>query len=178
MTMELKGHDLLVLLKRAAHPTQAFTYAALGDAVHLGASQVHRSVRRCLIAGLAISTGRGQWQTVRSALVEFAVHGVRYAFPASLGPVKRGIPTSFGTLPLSARINSAPGEAPVWAHPKGAVRGPSVSPICSTAPDAALIDPKLHRLLALLDALRMGRARERELAKTLLTEALETADAE
>jgi hypothetical protein len=176
--MELKGQDLLVLLKRAAHPAQAFTYATLGEAVLLSASQVHRSVRRCLAAGLATSSGRGEWQTVRNALLEFAVHGVRYAFPATLGPVKRGIPTSFGAPPLSAKISSAPGEAPVWAHPKGEARGPTVSPICTTAPDAALIDQNLHQLLALLDALRMGRARERELAKKLLAEALEKVGAE
>jgi len=114
---------------------------------------------------------------VRSALPEFAVHGVRYAFPATLGPVKRGVATSFGAPPLASRISSAPGEAPVWAHPRGEVRGPSVSPICLSAPDAALIDPKLYQLLALLDALRTGRARERELAKKLLAEALGKADA-
>jgi hypothetical protein len=39
--------------------------------------------------------------------------------------------------------------------------GSRVSPVCVTALDAALIDPKLYRLLALLDALRMGRERER-----------------
>ncbi len=177
MSMELKGQDLLVLFKQAAHPAQTLTYAALGEAVLLSASQVHRSVRRCLAAGLATSSGRGEWQAVRSALLEFAVHGVRYAFPATLGPVKRGIPTSFGAPPLSARISSPPGEAPVWAHPKGEVRGPSVSPICATAPNAALIDPKLYHLLALLDALRTGRARERELAKKLLAEAMGKADA-
>ena len=178
MNMELKGQDLLVLFKQAAHPAQALTYAALGEAVLLSASQVHRSVRRCLAAGLATSTGRGAWQAVRGALLEFAVHGVRYAFPATLGPVKRGVPTSFGAPPLASRISSAPGEAPVWAHPKGEVRGPSIAPIYVTAPDASLIDPKLYRLLALLDALRTGRARERELAKKLLAEALEKTDAE
>jgi hypothetical protein len=73
MSRELKGQDLLVLLKQAAHPAQAFTYAALGEAVRLSASQVHRSVRRRLAAGLATSTRRGQWLAVRSALVEFAV---------------------------------------------------------------------------------------------------------
>lgn len=88
-----------------------------------------------------------------------------------------GIPTSFGAPPLASKISSAPGEAPVWAHPNGEAWGPSVSPICNTASDAALVDPKLHRLLALLDALRTGRERERELARKLLAEALENPDA-
>lgn len=174
--MELKPQDLLVLLKQVAQPAQVRTYAALGDAVKISASQAHRSVQRCLTSGLAVSKGRGEWQTVRSALLEFAVHGVRYAFPATLGPVKRGVATSFGALPLSLQINSAPGEAPVWPHPKGESKGPSLSPISPTAPDVALADPTLYKLLALLDALRVGRARERDLARKLLAEALGTQD--
>ena len=77
--MELKPQDLLVLFKQVAQPAQAQTYAALGEAVQISASQAHRSVQRCLASGLAVSKGRGEWQTVRSALLEFAVHGVRYA---------------------------------------------------------------------------------------------------
>nr|MCU0754902.1 MarR family transcriptional regulator [Xanthomonadales bacterium] len=42
---------------------------------------------------------------------------------------------------------------------------------------AALADPALHRMLALLDALRSGRARERALAASLLQEEMERADA-
>jgi hypothetical protein len=86
--------------------------------------------------------------------------------------VKRGVPTSFGALPLSAEITSAPGEAPVWPHPDGQVRGPSLSPLYRQVPEAALGDPALYELLALLDALRVGRSRERALAQRLLSERL------
>jgi hypothetical protein len=37
-------------------------------------------------------------------------------------------------------------------------------PLYSSVPEAALRDTKLHELLALTDALRVGRAREREIA--------------
>jgi hypothetical protein len=172
LPMELKPQDLLVLLKQVSQPAAARTYAILGQALLLSPSQVHRSVQRSVAAGLAVSKARGQWQTVRSALLEFALHGVRYAFPATLGAQRRGVPTAFGARPLSAQINSAPGEAPVWAHPQGTVKGPSLPPIYRTAPQAALKDPALYQLLALLDALRMGRSRERALAQKLLTERL------
>ena len=162
--MELKSHDLLVLFKQVAHADQAWTYASLGDALQMSASQVHRSVRRCVAAGLAVEKARGDWQTVRRALLEFAVHGVRYAFPAALGTPTRGLPTAFGAPPLSNDISSAPGEAPVWPHAKGTARGPSLQPLFRGAPDAALLDPDLYALLALQDALRTGRARERDLA--------------
>ena len=175
--MELKPQDLLVLLKAAAHPGKRWTYAGLADALAMSASEVHASVKRAVASGLAVSSGRGDWSPVLPALQEFVLHGVRYVWPAELGMSKRGIPTSFGTAPLAAELIAAPGEAPVWPHPKGTAKGPSVSPIYRTAPEAALADPALHRLLALLDALRVGRARERALAADLLQLELEHAHA-
>ncbi len=174
--MELKPQDLLVLFKAAAHPRQRWTYAALGEALTLSASEVHACVKRAVAAGLAVSRGRGDWVPVRAALAEFAVHGVRYVWPAQPGPVKRGVPTSFGVEPLAGKISAAAAEAPVWAHPAGKAKGPSLSPIYRSAPQAALIDPALHRLLALQDAIRAGRARERSLAAELLTRELESMD--
>ncbi len=170
--MELKPQDLLVLLKRAASPGQSWTYASLGQALGLSASQVHRSVQRATEAGLAVSAGRGDWEVVPAALAEFAIHGVRYAFPAKIGSVRRGVVTSFGASPLSAEINAAPGEAPVWPHAEGQSRGPSLTPLYKHAPEAALADPALYELLALLDALRTGRSRERTMAQKLLLERL------
>jgi biotin operon repressor len=129
MVMELKPQDLLVLLKQAANPAQSWTYAALGSALDLSASQVHRSVQRCTEAGLAVSKSRGGWHVVPEALMEFAVHGAKYVFPAKIGAVRRGVPTSFGAPPLLGQISAAPGEAPVWPHAEGL----SVSRPSSTA---------------------------------------------
>lgn len=171
--MQLKPQDLLVLFKVSAHAKPRWTYAALGEALSMSASEVHASVKRAVASGLAVMHGRGDWSVVRSALLEFAVHGVRYVWPAVLGPNKRGVPTAFGVSPLREKLTAAVGEAPVWAHPKGSTKGPSLSPIYRSAPQAALADPALHRLLALLDALRAGRARERTLAAELLRQELE-----
>jgi hypothetical protein len=46
----------------------------------------------------------------------------------------------------------------------GTVRGHSIIPLYPSVPEAALKDEKLHELLALTDALRVGRAREKEIA--------------
>ena len=171
--MELKPQELLVLFKVAADPQRRWTYAALAKSLEMSSAEVHASVKRAVRAGLAVSRGRGDWSPLRQALIEFAVHGARYAFPADLGTVKRGVPTSFGAAPLASLINSQPGEAPVWAHPQGSVRGPTLSPIYRAAPQSALADPALHELLALLDAVRTGRSRERSLAQKLLAERLD-----
>ncbi|USJ01395.1 hypothetical protein MUG10_04045 [Xanthomonas prunicola] len=101
---------------------QAWTYASLGEALGMRPSQVHRSVKRAVASGLALEKSRGALETVRTALHEFAVHGVRYAFPAVIGPPKRGIPTAFGVPALSTAIASAPGEVPVWPSAQGTAR--------------------------------------------------------
>jgi hypothetical protein len=175
--MELRPADLLVLFKAAAHPDKRWTYAALAESLGMSASQVHRSVQRAVAAGLAVMRGRGNWSPVRPALLEFAVHGVRYVWPVQPGPVKRGVPTSFGVEPLSSKVVAAEGDAPVWPHPMGTHKGPTLQPLTRTAPQAALADPALHRLLALQDALRAGRARERTLAEGLLAASLSGTDA-
>ena len=170
--MELKPQDLLVLFKRVANPPKSWTYAALGKALDLSASQVHRSVLRVTDAGLAVSKRRGDWHVIPEALMEFAVHGAKYAFPAKIGAVRRGVATSFGAPPLLAQISAAPEDAPVWPHAEGSARGPALSPLHRYVPEAALADPALYELLALLDALRTGRNRERMLAQKLLSERL------
>jgi len=60
----------------------------------------------------------------------------------------------------------------VWPHPEGQVRGESLEPLYPSAVDAALKDTKLYECLALVDALRVGRARERKLAIDFLTQSL------
>lgn len=170
--MELKPLDLVVLYKQVAQVSQAWTYASLGEALGMRPSQVHRIFKRAVASGLALEKSRGALETVRTALHEFAVHGVRYAFPAVIGPPKLGIPTAFGVPALSTAIASAPGQAPVWPSAQGTAKGPSLSPLSAGAPNAALADPALHQLLALQDALRSGRARERASARGALSQAV------
>lgn len=174
--MDLKPQELLVLLKVSAHSERRFTFAVLAQELAMSAAEVHASVKRATAAGLVNARGRGDWLPIRPALQEFIVHGARYAFPAEVGPVKRGVPTAHAAEPLVSLLQGGV-DTPVWAHPRGSARGPTVSPIYRTAPQAALADPALHRLLALLDAIRIGRARERELAIKFLEESLKPLDA-
>jgi len=64
------------------------------------------------------------------------------------------------------------GEAPVWPYAQGEMRGYSIKPLHRQVPKAALEDPKLYELLALVDAVRGDRIRERALASEELTKRL------
>jgi hypothetical protein len=52
----------------------------------------------------------------------------------------------------------------VWPDPDGEVRGQAFLPLYKSVPKAADEDEKLHELAALVDALRSGNARERNIA--------------
>ena len=93
------------------------------------------------------------------------MHGAKYMFPAVRGGVTRGMLTSYAAPPLNRHISGGPDLPPVWPYARGEHRGVSLEPLYRTVPLAAQADPRLHELLALLDALRDGRARERSLAE-------------
>lgn len=96
-------------------------------------------------------------------LAEFAVHGAKYAFPADKLPVSVGVPTSH-SAPAFAGVFAPGSDDWVWPHPNGTVRGQGLEPLHPSVPFAATQDAKLYEMLALFDALRVGRARERGMA--------------
>jgi hypothetical protein len=156
----LRPQDLLVSLKLTLEPKEKpRSYNALAHDLAMSPSKVHDAVKRATAAGLLLFDRKPH----RRALLEFILHGVRYAFYTKLGPVTLGMPTAHAAPPLAKEI--AAGELPpVWPDPEGSHRGEAVEPLHASVPLAARNDPTLYELLALVDALRIGRARERKLA--------------
>lgn len=177
--MDLRPQDVVVVLKLICSPWR--TYAQLGEDLFLSPSQVFRSVKRAEVAHLLgapvlplpplpePAAERSPFRANRTNLKEFLIHGVKYAFPVKRGGLVRGIPTAHAAPPLSAEIAQDFEPPPVWPSAEGSVRGTEFSPLYKNVPHAALRDPKLYELLALVDAVRDGRAREREIAIRLLT---------
>ena len=85
----------------------------------------------------------------------------------------RGMPTAHAVKPLVSHFISSNEPPPVWPDSEGEVRGESFSPLYKSAPYASKNDPELYQLLALVDAIRGGRIREREIAKKELKIRLE-----
>jgi hypothetical protein len=161
--MQLKPHDRVVALKLlVAGP---LTYEQLAASLHLSKSEAHAAAKRAKAAGLL----RADRQPVHHAILEFVLHGVRYAFPAVRGRQARGMPTAYSAPPLSELIHAGMDPIPVWPDAAGEARGESFLPLYPSAPAASRADPKLYQCLSLIDALRGGRARERNLATEHLT---------
>lgn len=96
-------------------------------------------------------------------LAEFALHGAKYAFAADKTPSAIGVPTSH-SAPAFAGVFAPGSEDYVWPHPNGTMRGIGIEPLHPSVPFAAMRDASLYEMLALFDALRGGRARERGMA--------------
>ena len=159
--MFTKPQDVVVALKLALEDSFS-SYAELGQALGLSASEVHAAVRRLADARLVDPDTK---QVKREALRNFLVHGVPYAFPATPKEVTRGMPTAWAAPAMAEKISSSDQIPPVWPDPQGQVQGAAVQPLYASVPGAARRDPELYRILALVDALRIGRARERALAE-------------
>ncbi|MCH8486800.1 MAG: hypothetical protein LAT75_08035 [Candidatus Cyclonatronum sp.] len=165
---QLKPQDVCLLLKIVSDNNPEWNQKPVAEALGLSQSEVSEAVARCKYSGLLAHNGK---TVIKMALLEFLQYGLRYVFPVKPGAVVRGVPTSHSAKPLSDVIQST--EAYIWPYGKGTVRGHGITPLYPSIPEAALKDEKLHKLLALADALRVGRARERELAVKELKKRLE-----
>jgi hypothetical protein len=170
----LRPQDVFVLAKLLSYQGRRPSMAQMSVDLSISSSEVHGALKRLTVARLVSSDAEGN-RPLLEAVEEFLVHGVKYAFPVKPGELTRGVPTSYAAPPLNRLIVSGPEPPPVWPFPEGHQRGVSLEPLYKTAPAAALRDPFLYELLALIDALREGRARERKLAEQELIARLRTA---
>ena len=158
--MATKPQDVVVALKVCLSSVKR-PYADTAKMLGMSASEVHAGVRRLIEARLLDSETN---QIRREVFCSFLIYGVPFVFPAKPGEVTRGMPTAWAAPVMASRIasNQLP---PIWPHPEGQVQGTAVQPLYRSVPGAAERDPELYNLLALVDALRLGRARERAMAE-------------
>jgi len=159
--MNLKPQDIYILLKLIVLGEGQWSYASLASDLFMSTSEVHAGIKRAVSARL-MDSQRGL--PLKKSLEEFLIHGVKYAFYPHHGGLTRGIPTGYAAPPLKSIISQTNEPPPVWPDPDGDTRGYEFSPLYKSVPKAALKDKMLYELLVIVDALRDGRAREREIA--------------
>ncbi len=155
----MRPHDILILLKIALYKHQSWLMKDLARDLRISPSENSESVNRSAQAALLSQDKRS---LMRMALLEFLQFGLPYAFPQKPGAVVRGIPTAHSAPPLNAIIQSD--ENYVWPSSRGTMRGQAIEPLYKSVPQAIEKDSQLYEMLALVDAVRVGKARERELA--------------
>jgi hypothetical protein len=161
----MKSQDIIILLKLLLLEKEDWKYATLAEDLNMSSSTIFAALNRANLAGLYHKTTR----TInRDALLEFLIHGFKYVFPVTLGKLAKGIPTAHSASPLAQYINSEK-DVYVWQSAYGTIRGHTIIPLYATVPQLVQKDAQLYELLSLIDALRIGKAREKNLAIEELT---------
>jgi len=160
--MNLKPQDVLFLLKLVANKNRSWTFNKLAVELNMSPSEVHACAQRALMAKLAVNQGDAIVPNNRN-LMEFLEHGIQYAFVPDIGGLGRGMPTAHAAPPFNLMFSETELE-PVWPDSDGDVRGMAFSPLYKSAPAASRADSELYELLALVDCIRAGRAREKNWA--------------
>jgi hypothetical protein len=163
----MQGQDIALLIQLAIGNELSAPSNHLAEKLRISPSEVSKALKRCVLAGLLYISGKEK-RVNRSGFLEFLEHGLKYAYPPIQGSLVRGVPTAAAAEPLRSRLLDNADPPPVWPYAEGKVRGIAFAPLYKSAPAAALQNSQLYQALALCDAIRGGRVRERNLAIELL----------
>lgn len=161
----MRPQDVVVLFKILLLEDTPWQSKDLAQALLLSPAEISFSLKRCEYARLLDKHDR---QVARRTFLEFLLYGLSVVFPTKPGAQARGLPTAHSAAPLREQLVSD--QLYVWPDAEGESWGVAIEPLYPRAPQAAKADPQLYELLALADALRVGRTRERKLAGELLRE--------
>ncbi|MCL2284674.1 MAG: hypothetical protein FWC26_15270 [Fibromonadales bacterium] len=159
----MKPQDILVLAKIVAMGQNPWMGQDLAAELYISKSEISESLNRSKYARLLDFSK----QKVNSAaFFEFLAHGIRYVYPAITKGRQRGFLTAFSAAPLNKKIASK--TAIVWASENGTALGESIEPLYHTVGQAIQKDKAFYEIMSLIEAIRIGRVREIELAKNEL----------
>lgn len=164
----MRPHDIAILLKIASKGNESWYMKDLAFELGISASEISESINRSVIAGL-ISSDKKSLQKL--ALLDFLKSGLRYVYPQQAGPMVRGMGTAHSAPPLNNEILSE--ESFVWPYGKGNIRGQAIEPLHPNTPEACLKDKIYYELMALTDAIRIGKVREQNLAFKMIKDRIE-----
>lgn len=172
--MIIKPQDIVVLAKLIAQKKN-WSQNSLAFELCLSPSQINSAFKRLVVAGLLTPyQPPTKPEPIIQACDEFFAHALKYIFPAKLGEIARGVPTSYSGPSLKTQIFSGNDPIPVWPYGEGTERGVALEPLYSSVPESVSKhpDPLFYDILTLIDAIRSGRVREKQLAIQKLSEIL------
>lgn len=159
----MRPQDIVLLLKILLEEGKPWTQLSLARVLFMSQSEISASLVRSQYARLLHDNGR---KVVRQSFMDLLQYGVPFMFPQQPGKVVRGVPTAHSTAPLKDLVEST--EHYVWPYAKGTVRGHGIQPLFNTVMQAVELDAQLYEVLALVDAVRVGKVREKNLALDIL----------
>jgi biotin operon repressor len=173
----LKPQDCIVLIKLLANPSVELSQRQLAKTLCISLSEVNAGIKRLEEAGLLRKDKQGKLFPNINAAEDFLINAVKFFFPVKLGEYTRGVPTAIAAPIFHNKIAFGNDPIPVWPDASGEKRGVALEPLHPSVPRALRESPDqlFYELLVLVDTIRLGRPRERNLAANLLKERLNNA---
>lgn len=177
--MILKPQDLVIALKVLTLHAKKWNQRGLAQSLGMSLSEINGAINRAINSGLMIA-GESRNHAPKSvpySLQEFIVHGVRYSFPIEKGPRARGVPSGIvGAKLEGALAKGDDNDILVWPSPQGKVRGVGINPLFSSIPKVIERpeNRELYALLSLIDMIREGRVREKNIASEAVSNLLKS----
>jgi hypothetical protein len=173
----LKPQDCVVLIKILANPNIEWSQRQLSRVLSISLAEINGGIKRLNEAGLLRKNEDGAFSPNINAAEEFLISSIKFLFPAKLGEYTRGMPTSIAAPIFHEKIAIGNDPIPVWPDAFGEKKGVALEPLYHTIPKALHENPdqSFYEFLVLIDAIRSGRPRERNLAIALLKEKLQHA---
>lgn len=169
--INMKSQDVVVLFKILALGQKEWTQNMLASQLELSQSEISESIKRSKYSGLINSLDN---KVNQRAFFDFVINGLKVVFPQRPGALVRGILTAHSAPFFKDEFLTD--ENYVWPYAKGNARGQAIIPLYKTIPHASQNDPLLYELLALADIIRVGKAREKEMAIDILKQKIEYAE--
>lgn len=163
----MRPQDVVILLKMLTIGQENWQFKDIASGLELSPAEVSESLNRSLLAGLVDETRR---EVKRLSLAEFIQHGLHYVFPQAPGAMVNGVVTAHSHPYFRKQFHAE--FKYVWPMASGEARGLAIEPLYAAQPAAALKDEKLYLLLACIDIVRVGRAREIKMAIDVLKQHL------
>jgi DNA-binding Lrp family transcriptional regulator len=173
----MKPQDIVIAFKLISKSAKSENWTQNQIALELcmSPSEVNAGLKRLQESGLLTRSSLLLPPKIKSTLLcKFLLHGIRYVFPVKLGALTRGIATSYAAPIFKNKIAIGNDPVPVWPFAEGNARGLAVTPLYKSVPHsiAKYPDQLFYDMLSLVDAIRCGMARERNIAADLLTKIL------
>lgn len=159
----LKPQDVAVLVKLLIKCQEDWRQIDIAQEMGLSQGEVAKSLQRLEISGLI----HGK-RPNRAASLELLIHAIKYVFPVQLGSLSVGVPTGISSPAHEKMVVQNGEDVFVWPSSLGKKRGQVIKPLYPNLAEAALKDKEFYDLMAAVEILRVGRARERRLAEQYL----------
>lgn len=162
----IKDQDIIILLMLCL-ADKTILQKDIADRAKISRAATSIAINRLVDINLLAADRQ---QVMKRNFMDFLIYGMPYVFPAKLGAVTKGIATHISAEPLKKFFSAT--QNFVWPYASGKIVGQSIKPIYHSVPDIIGAEVQLYEALTLIDALRIGQAREKKKAISLLKKLL------